>query len=158
MSEAPHDPLEDLVDRALRDQPGRSAPRTLSLRVLAEIERRAALPWWRRSYSHWPMPVRAGFVALSAAVIVASLSWTVWPNLARVAAPLLAPAGGILAVLQGAAASVLFTSGLFNHAGKAILGSFSPGLLYAGVLGLGALYALLAGLLALSYRNLYVTR
>jgi hypothetical protein len=158
MNGAPPDPLEQLVDRALRDQPTPSAPRSLSLRVLAEIERRAALPWWQRSYTHWPLPVRAGFVALSAAVIVASLSWTVWPNLARAAAALLAPAGGVFAVLQGAAASVLFTGGLFNHAGKAILGSFSPGFLYAGVLGLGALYALLAGLLALTYRNLYVTR
>lgn len=68
--------LEQLVQQTLRDLPGRRAPRTLEQRVLAEIGRRAALPWWHKSYAFWPAPVRALFFLVSAmiaAVAVAGL-------------------------------------------------------------------------------------
>jgi hypothetical protein len=60
--------LERLIQQTLRELPARRAPRTLEHRVLAELERRAALPWWRKSYAHWPSPVRAGFFLISATV------------------------------------------------------------------------------------------
>lgn len=60
--------LERLIQQTLRQLPARRAPRSLENRVLAELERRAALPWWRKSYSHWPSPVRAAFFVISAAV------------------------------------------------------------------------------------------
>jgi hypothetical protein len=62
------DPLESLIDRTLRAQPARRAPRTLESRVVAELARRAALPWWHKSYAHWPAVVRGGFFVLSALV------------------------------------------------------------------------------------------
>jgi hypothetical protein len=34
--------------------------------VLAELARRAALPWWHKSIAFWPAPVRAAFFVLSA--------------------------------------------------------------------------------------------
>ena len=61
--------IEQLVHRALRELPLRRAPRSLEQRVLAEIERRATLPWWRRSFSHWPTLARVGFVALCAGLV-----------------------------------------------------------------------------------------
>jgi hypothetical protein len=72
----PRDPLEPLIDRTLRAQPPRRAPRTLEARVLAELARRAALPWWHKSYAHWPAAVRGAFFvlsALAAALLVAGV-------------------------------------------------------------------------------------
>lgn len=48
----PEEKLERLIHRTLRDLAPRRAPRTLEARVFAELERRAALPWWRQSYAH----------------------------------------------------------------------------------------------------------
>ncbi len=70
-----HDPaaLERLVDRALRSLPVRTAPPRLAARVSSELARRAALPWWRRSFSYWPAPVRGAFVAICGSLIALSL-------------------------------------------------------------------------------------
>ena len=37
--------------------------------MLAELERRAAFAWWRRSFSHWPLLARAAFLLVSAVLI-----------------------------------------------------------------------------------------
>jgi len=57
------DELEKFVDRVLRDLPAKRAPRSLEQRVLAELARRSALPWWRQSFSYWPLPIRGAFLA-----------------------------------------------------------------------------------------------
>ena len=57
--------LERLVDELLRDQPLRHAPNTLEAHVFAEIARRAALPWWRKSFTHWPLLARVAFLIAS---------------------------------------------------------------------------------------------
>lgn len=64
--ENPRDPLEAAIHRTLRVQPLRRAPRSLEHRVLAELARRASLPWWHQSFAFWPAPVRAAFFVLSA--------------------------------------------------------------------------------------------
>jgi hypothetical protein len=56
--------LERLIGTALRELPLRQAPPALESRVLMELERRAALPWWSRSLTHWPLAARAVFVAI----------------------------------------------------------------------------------------------
>src|ERR1700689_4787557 len=56
--------LERLVNRALRELPVRRAPPGMERRVWNELARRAALPWWRRSFAHWPGPARAVFLAV----------------------------------------------------------------------------------------------
>ena len=61
--------LERLIDSVLREQPPCSAPRTLQARVFAEIERRAALPWWHHSFLHWPLFVRVAFILASLGVV-----------------------------------------------------------------------------------------
>src|SRR4051812_44679146 len=63
------DPLEPVIHRTLRAQPLRRAPQTLESRVLAELARRAALPWWHKSYAHWPSAVRGWFFVLSALLV-----------------------------------------------------------------------------------------
>jgi hypothetical protein len=56
--------LEQLLGHVLRELPPRRAPATLEARVFAEITRRATLPWWRRSFAHWPSGARIAFVAV----------------------------------------------------------------------------------------------
>jgi hypothetical protein len=41
---------------------------------MAELARRAALPWWRKSFAHWPSAARLVFVAVSALACVAVVS------------------------------------------------------------------------------------
>jgi hypothetical protein len=68
--------LESKMHRVLRGLPNRKAPSGLEARVLAELSRRAALPWWRKSFAHWPSSIRVTFFALSglaAAVLVSGL-------------------------------------------------------------------------------------
>ena len=62
------DKLEKLIHETLRDLPARRAPRSLETRVMAEISRRQALPWWHRSWAYWPAGIRWTFLVLSAAV------------------------------------------------------------------------------------------
>lgn len=66
--------LEAAVTALLRKMPERRAPAGLEARVLAEISRRAALPWWRKSFAHWPSAARLCFVAASAAVGVVAVA------------------------------------------------------------------------------------
>lgn len=73
MSPAP-DPKHDL-HRLLRALPDRTAPSSLETRVLRELDRRARLPWWRRSYAAWPPFARMlffTFSALAAAALIAA--------------------------------------------------------------------------------------
>ena len=74
----PHEPdkLEAAIHTMLRRVPDRRAPAGLEGRVFAEIARRAALPWWRKSFAHWPSPARMAFVAgsaLAAILVVAGV-------------------------------------------------------------------------------------
>lgn len=58
--------LEKLIHQTLRSLPDRPAPRSLETRVLAAIEARQALPWWRQSFVHWPLAARGAFLLVTA--------------------------------------------------------------------------------------------
>lgn len=64
MKPPPPDALEAWVDRALRELPDQPAPAALNSRVVAELARRAALPWWRRSLSSWPFAARLTLIGI----------------------------------------------------------------------------------------------
>ena len=136
--------LEPFVHRNLRALPPRRAPDTLEARVLAAIERRAWVPWYHRSWTYWPAPVRAVFLALAggvsacaiatffllsrgaevaslAAAVAERLAWI--PKFFRVAQWIVALAGEMLAGIPP----------LWRYGGLAIIG-----LLYAAFFGLGA--------------------
>jgi len=133
--------LERLLGRALRDLPLRRAPATLESRVFGELQRRAALPWWRRSFAHWPPLARAVFLVICGALIklaflggatavagARSLSW------AREAGMLVASAGNLAAVIA--------------HT--------PPAWVYEALAVCAVLYAILFGLGAAVYRALYL--
>jgi len=133
--------LRRLVDHALRDLPHRPAPASLQARVLAELERRAAEPWWRRSFAHWPMPARSAFVAVCIALTVLTLLGGSLTTLD------LAPAPQRLLKLLSLATVV-----------EEVPARLIPPLWLDAALAAGALlYAMLFGLGALAYRTLYLT-
>jgi hypothetical protein len=140
--------LERLIDRVCREQPVLGAPATLSARVIAEIERRAALPWWRQSFTHWPIPARAAFVAACAALTWTSLSAPMARVFSTVNEPL------TWAYQTGASMSLINT--VFGRVGANLASSVSPLWLYGAGLGICGLYVLFAGLCATTYRTLYI--
>jgi hypothetical protein len=59
------DALTSQIDERLRQLPLLSAPKTFAPRVLAAIEMRARLPWWKCPWSAWPWIIRVLFLAIS---------------------------------------------------------------------------------------------
>jgi hypothetical protein len=134
--------LERLVARSLRELQVRRAPLDLESRVFAELARRAALPWWRRSFVQWPRTVRAAFLAvctsLSALTIVCG---------ARIGVSLVPSRGMDLAIsLASAAGDAVAT---IAHAIPLVW-------IYEGLAVAAALYAVLFALGAAAYRTLYL--
>ncbi|MCC7461930.1 MAG: hypothetical protein IT480_05630 [Gammaproteobacteria bacterium] len=69
-SEARRERLERLMAQVLAGQPPWQAPARLGDRVMAEVARRAALPWWRRGFSAWPLGARV-VLALALGLLLA---------------------------------------------------------------------------------------
>lgn len=146
--------LERLIGQAVRELPARRAPSSLEQRVQAEIARRAALPWWRKSFVHWPIAMRAAFVVICASV--AGLAYTVvaW-----------ATAGVHLAEIKAAFAPEFrsvevasrFVKALADFA-TVVFGAIPPLWLYAGLAVIVACYVTLFGVGAAAYRTLHSDR
>jgi hypothetical protein len=134
--------LERLLDRALHELPLRRAPPTLESRVIRELDRRAALPWWRRSFVHWPLFARAGFLVICAALIR------------------LAFLGGTTAVTGLRSLSWVREVGGLTASAANLIAALAriqpPNWVYAGIAACAVLYAVLFGLGAAVYRALYL--
>jgi len=143
------DRLERLLQRELSALPLRRAPGTLESRVLGELARRAALPWWQRSFANWPVGPRVIFVLICVALIGATF-------LGGVSAVLgvrsLTEIGALLlSWIQPALVVAASAGGL-----AALLLRLIPPLWLYGGLTVGAmLYVMLFGLGAAAYRMLY---
>jgi hypothetical protein len=124
-------------------------------RVLAEIARRQALPWWKRSFAHWPAAIRALFFggsAIAAAVVVSGLL-LVWHS-SGAAAMGMAGAAEHFAWLRAARDFLSSTNSSIHSVYAAI-----PRLwLYGAVAVIGALYALLGAISATAYRAISFAR
>jgi hypothetical protein len=148
----PHDDpkLERLVHQTLRELPARRAPATLEQRVMAEIARRAALPWWKQNFAAWPAGVRVAFLAVSG-LVIAGILWLVGGfDAAPVRAALATPLAWIdtVAVLGRTLRDFVTMT----------LNSVPPLWLYGGLAIVAALYTTLFGLGAAAYRTLYANR
>ena len=145
--ENPRDPLETAIHRTLRAQPLRRAPRTLESRVLAELARRAALPWWHKSFAFWPAPVRAAFFVLSAVAAAAFVAgvYIVSANASQQLASEVAGRLGWLSFVHQLGSTAADT---FMAVGRSIptLWLFGGAVLFAGA------YATLIGAGAVAYR------
>jgi hypothetical protein len=149
----PHD-LERLVSRVLRDQPSRQAPPTLANRVMAELAYRASLPWWRKSFSHWPWAARIAFVAISLGLVKVALTLTTHAAVSSPGASAVAHATAPVAWLADVLAIAAFSQELLTTIMRAI-----PSLYLYGVMGLVvALYLMVFGVSAAAYRTLNFSR
>ncbi len=134
--------LERRVHELLVNAPLRRAPASLQASVLAEIARRAALPWWRLSFAQWPAIARIVFVLVSIALI----ALTILAGGVREFGT--TPLAWAQAVINAASAASGF-AGMFVHI-------IPSQWLYAGLFVGALLYALLFGLGAFAYRFLYL--
>ena len=148
------DHLERAIHRTLRALPARPAPTSLEHRVLAEIARRVALPWWRKSFAHWPVPARAGFSVLIVGAVKFALMAAVWVMAGFDVAQFREAFATQLTWMESGVAVVRAIADFF-----AILGRNVPTLwIYGGLALFATLYAALFGLGAAAYKALYADR
>jgi hypothetical protein len=134
--------LERLITEVTAALPLRRAPDALRRRVLDELALRAALPWWRRNFSQWPMAARTGFVLVCAVLAGLSLTSGVTQRIGGEASAWAQPIiGGVTAIGAVMTRAVSLVPPLY---------------LYLALIVGGLLYALLFGIGAIAYRTLYL--
>jgi len=142
--------LEERLDRELKELPELQAPPALAARILSAVSRRAARPWYRRSWQAWPVSLRAASLPILLAMF-GGLCWTV-SALAHtvVAAPAIQKLVGELAGLRAIwrTLNVLGDAAIlsFRHLGPAFVAAVFVALLlaYAACVALGTLSLRLA--------------
>ena len=150
MTDERFDQLEKNLHAALRGQPVLRAPSSLEQRVRAEIARREARPWWRRSFAEWPAVARAAFFALSGCAACISIAVT----LTMLNGPGAEFAGLFLQKFLTIRESVQWLAA----AGSRWLSTLSTGWFYLAGAIVAAAYLGLLGLGAAAYRLLWKSR
>jgi hypothetical protein len=150
MSTHDSEKLEVAVHQVLRSIPDRKAPAGLQARVLAELSRRAALPWWRKSFAYWPAAFRAAFFVGSAAAVALLVSGLFALLHTPTAAQGLAGVEEPFAWLRLAGDYVASTKASIQH----IISLIPPLWLYGAIGAISLCYASLAAIGAATYRAL----
>lgn len=143
--------LEQKIHAVLREQPPRRAPMSLEARVLGEIARRQALPWWQQSYAFWPNSIKLSFlvVATGVAGVILLLSMQLLGVVSGESIrQLFEPVFGAINTVRAATSALM---GLVNLT----LPDISTTYLYAGLAIIGGAYAVMLGLGATAYRVLW---
>jgi hypothetical protein len=144
------DKVAQLLDRAGRAMPLRRAPPSLESRVLGELERRAALPWWRRSFEQWPAAARSAFLLVCGILVVLALSGGLW-TVSNLGQP-----HGLSAVPPLWARHALVLVGIAGDFTATLVHLIPQDWIYRGLAASALLYAALFGLSVAAYRTLYV--
>ena len=94
--------LEAFIHDRLRRLPPRSAPASLVPGVMAAIQARHAVPWWRQAWWHWPLAAQVALVtiALAALGLVCGGS-VILPEGLSTYGPVLADRVGVLSIWWG---------------------------------------------------------
>jgi hypothetical protein len=142
--------LERFIHQTLRGQPPRRAPRSLEERVLAEIGRRAALPWWRKSFVHWPLAARAVFLVGCIGLVKLALMGSVWIMAGFDTAQFRDAFAQPVAWVDGSLAVAHAIAGCF----EIVTRNIPPLWLYGGLAVVAAAYTAVFGLGAAAYRAL----
>jgi hypothetical protein len=145
--------LEQWTARQLRPLPLLRAPQEFSQRVIAELQRRAALPWWRKSFVHWSLPVQLGFMTLClclAKLSVALLRWLSTERSVELSGMLSRPLTWTERLIEAAQSLRSFCELVVSH--------LPTSWLYVGLLAVILLYGALFGIGATAYRTLYASR
>jgi hypothetical protein len=153
MKRSPQD-LEKLIHQTLRSTPEFRAPSSLESRVMAAIEARATLPWWKQSFVRWPMAARIAFVLVSAGLAKVAVMAAVWIMAGFDTAQFTAAFAQPIALFETASAIVDSITSVCG----AIYRGIPPLWLYGGLAFIGVMYAALFGIGAAAYRTLFVQR
>jgi hypothetical protein len=142
--------LEVEIDRELKSLPEIPAPARLIARVMATIEKRAALPWFRRAWDTWPGPLQGVFLIAMLAVF-GSICFGAWEATQTATFSLgihriggwLSGLGAMWTALNALAGVIV---ALVKQLNTAVVVAFmiAAGLGYAIFLGLGTMYVRLA--------------
>ena len=138
--------LEAAISRELKALPNLRAPASLATRVLAAIEQRATVPWYRRDWQTWP----ASLQAVSTLVLLAGFGGLCFLSWQLVQTPSFALASGKAGSLFGGLGTLWNALGLVKSGVWMTLKGVNPALLagcglalalgYAMCLALGAVY------------------
>jgi hypothetical protein len=153
MKHSPED-LEKIIHQTLRSLPDRRAPRSLESRVLAAIEARAALPWWKQSFLQWPVAARIGFLLLSGGLVKVALIAAVWAMAGFEPTQFTNAFSNQFAWIERISA---FATGIRDF-GALVFRNIPALWLYGTLALIAGIYAALFGLGATAYRTLYSNR
>ena len=150
MNENKNSQLEAAVDRELKALPNLRGPQTLLPRVMAVIEQRAGLPWYRRAWQTWPLPLQA----VSMLVLLVAFAGLCLGSWQLVHAPAVASATSEASGWFRMLSTTLSTLGVLANALALAVRSLGPLVLlgimmalllgYAACVGFGTLYVRLA--------------
>lgn len=143
--------LEQQIHAVLREQPTRRAPMSLEARVMGEIARRQAQPWWQKSFSYWPSSVRLAFVVVATGLMAAMVlgSMQVFGVVsAETTSQIVRPFTDAWATLRAAGSALASLKPDF-------MSGISHQWLYLALGVIGAAYAMMIGLGATAYRVLW---
>lgn len=143
--------LEKIIHRQLRGLPARRAPDTLESRVRSAIEQRATIPWHHKSWSYWPVAIRASFLVFATGVAGAAVAGFHFGFNVVEASAVFAEAGQQLSFFTKSYHVASWTADL----GAQVFGSIPTLLSYCGLTVIGLLYVVFFGLWAAAYRTLY---
>ena len=111
-------------------------------RVFAEIERYAALPWWRNSFAHWPIAARVGFLIASYGFLRLALAAAMWVGSALRSAQVVGALHPAERWLHGSASIISVAADV----GASVIRAVPPNWLYGAVAAALVSYAVLFGL------------
>lgn len=143
--------LEQFIHSTLRSLPNRRAPGTLESRVLAEVERRATIAWYHKSWSYWPAGVRAAFLSLGTAVAGAAVVGFYLLSQGAAAGAVAQEIGAGFGWITRIVGAVTWTSNLVQQ----LVSDIPPLWFYGGLTFIAAMYATFVGLSTAAYRYLY---
>ena len=142
--------LELEVDRELKALPEFTAPATLVSRVMAAIELRKALPWFRRAWHTWPGSLQ-GLFLITMVALVGGICFGVWEGSHTATFSLAVhKVGGWFSGLSAIYAALNALAGaivaMIKQVNSGILMAFlcAAGLGYALFLALGTMYVRMA--------------
>jgi hypothetical protein len=144
--------LAKFVDKLCKKQPLRTAPTTLQARVMRELQLRAALPWWRRSFVNWTVSLQVLFVV--AALLAAKLMLLIgdWASVHWVSSAVAATKSSSLVSGMGAMLTIT------RHVSEQLFDMVPISFVYGVVLVIAALYLVLFGIGVTTYKTLYAAR
>jgi hypothetical protein len=135
--------LEELLHRQLSKLPLRKAPSTLIPRVLAAIEAKSRLPWWKRPWPTWPnqwrllsIPV---LLAVCFAMVFGAVQISEWNSVQLFSQNLSGSLGGIVPLFKAGLtllkAALTSTAALGHH--WLLLGAAVVFIMYFACIGIG---------------------